>query len=343
MCEVLDVLVAADADTSGDFWRLQPWVDLPAPADVCPESFAALYSDVRAADTPLAGKRFAVPRMFIDKDPDQGTGEGMGASTGKRIDARPSMLALWKSARADLEAAGAEVIETDFPVVTNYEADRVGAPSVLTRGIVSNEFIDVEAWELSMWGWDTFLALNGQAGLDRLAQVDGPNIFPRHPEDTLDQLTTEIDVDIAEYVTRAQTDGVPDPFTSDIAPVVRAGLEGLEETRRIDMDDWLRDNNFDAAIFPTLSDIAPSDADQNPVSSEIAWRNGVWVATGNLAIRHLGIPTVTVPMGTAADIHMPFGLTFAGAAYSDSALIHLATAFEALRPRRTAPPRTPEL
>jgi amidase len=281
--------------------------------------------------------------MFIDKDPDQGTGEGMGASTGKRIDARPSMIALWQSARADLEAAGAEVIETDFPVVTNYEADRVGAPSVLNRGIISSEFIDVEAWELSMWGWDTFLALNCQAGLDRLALVDGPNIFPRHPKDTLDQLTTEIDVDIAEYVTRAQTDGVPDPFTGDIAPVVRAGLEGLEETRRIDFDDWLRDNNFDAAIFPTLSDIAPADADQNPVSSEIAWRNGVWVATGNLAIRHLGIPTVTVPMGTAADIHMPFGLTFAGAAYSDSTLIRLATAFEALRPRRTSPPRTPEL
>jgi amidase len=343
MCEVLDALVVADADKGGDFWRLQPWIALPEPSDVRPESFTALYSGVRSTDKPLAGRRFAVPRMFIDKDPDQGTGEGMGASTGKRIYARPSMLALWESARADLEAAGAEVIETDFPVVSNYEADRAGAPSVLTRGIVPHDFFDVELWELSMWGWDTFLALNGQAGLDRLALVDGPSIFPRHPEDTLDQLTTDIDVDIAEYVTRAQTDGVPDPFDSDISPVVRAGLEGLEETRRIDLDDWLRDNNFDAAIFPTLSDIAPSDADKNPESSEIAWRNGVWVATGNLAIRHLGIPTVTVPMGTADDIHMPFGLTFAGAAYSDASLIRLATAFEAIRPRRTVPPRTPEL
>jgi amidase len=40
---------------------------------------------------------------------------------------------------------------------------------------------------------------------------------------------------------------------------------------------------------------------------------------------------------------MPFGFTFAGAAYSDAALLRLATIFEALRPRRTAPPRTPEL
>jgi len=69
----------------------------------------------------------------------------------------------------------------------------------------------------------------------------------------------------------------------------------------------------------------------------------VWVSTGNLVIRHLGIPTVTVPMGIAHDIRMPFGLTFAGAAYSDASLVRLATMFEALRPRRAAPPRTPEL
>ena len=64
---------------------------------------------------------------------------------------------------------------------------------------------------------------------------------------------------------------------------------------------------------------------------------------GNLAIRHLGIPTVTVPMGTMADIGMPVGLTFAGAAYSDAELLRWAAGFESLRPRRTAPPRTPEL
>jgi amidase len=105
----------------------------------------------------------------------------------------------------------------------------------------------------------------------------------------------------------------------------------------------MRDLGVDAAVMPTLVDIAPSDADKNPASAAIAWRNGVWVATGNLAFRHFGIPTVTVPMGTASDIAMPFGLTFAGAAYADTALLRLATIFEALRPRRTAPPRTPEL
>jgi hypothetical protein len=53
------------------------------------------------------------------------------------------------------------------------------------------------------------------------------------------------------------------------------------------------------------------------------------VANGNLAIRHLGVPTVTVPMGVMADIGMPVGLTFAGRAYDDNALLRLASAFEA--------------
>ena len=102
-------------------------------------------------------------------------------------------------------------------------------------------------------------------------------------------------------------------------------------------------NGFAAVFFPTLSDVAPADADVNSASADIAWRNGVWVATGNLAIRHCGVPTVTVPLGTMPDIGMPAGVTFAGRAYDDAALLAMAAAFEALRPRRTAPPRTPAL
>jgi amidase len=105
----------------------------------------------------------------------------------------------------------------------------------------------------------------------------------------------------------------------------------------------MRGLGLDAVVFPAVADVGPADADVNEESAVAAWRNGVWVANGNLAIRHLGIPTVTVPMGTMADIGMPVGLTFAGAAYSDSDLLRWAAGFESLRRRRTAPPRTPEL
>ena len=94
---------------------------------------------------------------------------------------------------------------------------------------------------------------------------------------------------------------------------------------------------------PTVADVGPADADVNPESADIAWSNGVWVANGNLAIRHLGVPTVTVPMGVMADIGMPVGLTFAGRAYDDSTLLRFASAFEATGSKRMIPPRTPPL
>jgi amidase len=339
MLELLDVMVVDDTETRGDFWRMQPWVQLPRVSEVRPQKFSKL---TQTQPTSLAGKRIGVPSMFIGTDPDQGTGTGIGTSTGQKIEPRPSVLELWQQARADLEEAGAEVVEVDFPAVTNYESDRPGAPNIYTRGIIPEAFFDFEIWQLSMWSWHEFLAVNGQPGLDGLALVDGPNIFP-HPAGQLPDKYGSFDADISDYVTRAQRDGIIDPFNGPDAGLVRQGIEALEHTRKLDLDDWMLSQGLDAVVFPTMTDVAPSDADVNPQSSEIAWRNGVWVSTGNLAIRHLGIPTVTVPMGTMPDIGMPAGLTFAGAAYSDVALLTLATAFEAIRSRRTVPPRTPEL
>ena len=96
-----------------------------------------------------------------------------------------------------------------------------------------------------------------------------------------------------------------------------------------------------AVIFPALADVGPADADVTPAWADLAWRNGTWVANGNLALRHLGVPTVTVAMGMMADIRMPAGLTFAGRAYDDSLLLALACAFEATGSYRQPPPRTP--
>jgi amidase len=95
--------------------------------------------------------------------------------------------------------------------------------------------------------------------------------------------------------------------------------------------------------FPAVADVAPADADYNQSSNEIAWRNGIWVANGNRCIRHLGIPTVTVPMGLMYDVRMPIGLTFLGKAYEDNNLLRYAYAFEQAGSRRVAPPRTPVL
>ena len=126
-------------------------------------------------------------------------------------------------------------------------------------------------------------------------------------------------------------------------PELEEGLRGLERTRRVDLEEWMAALGLDAVVFPAVADVGPADMDVNPASAELGWRNGVWVANGNLAIRHLGIPTVTVPMGLMDDIRMPIGLTIAGRAGDDVALLRLGCAIETLTPERPVPPRTPAL
>ena len=336
LLEVLDIVVAEDPDPRGDLWRLQPWVPIPSVNEVRPAAYADLAADAKA----LAGKRFAVPRMFINADPEAGTSEapGIGGPTGQRINTRESVIDLWKQARQALEAAGAEVVETDFPLVSNCEGDRPGAPTVFTRGLVSKEFLHHELWDLTAWAFDDFLQANGDPKLNRLVDVDGAKIFPHEPG-TLPNREGDLVAGMDEYVRMAERGITP---WNEIS-TVPDGLRGLEQTRRIDLEDWMDELGLDAVLFPTVADVGPADADVNPESADIAWSNGIWVANGNLAIRHLGVPTVTVPMGVMADIGMPVGLTFAGRAYDDSNLLRLAAAFESTGSKRQIPPRTPPL
>lgn len=341
LLEVLDVIVADDPETRGDFWRAQPWLALPAASAVRPESYPALApADAAAAASVLAGRRIGIPRMYVNADPDAGTGTGIGGPTGRRIETRASIIELWEAARRDLEAAGATVVDVDFPVVSNYEGDRAGAPTIMTRGLVSPEYLKREIVDLSAWSWEDFLAANGDPELSTLAAVDGARIFP-HPDGAVLDRYTGFDDDIAEYPDWVRTHPGASPW-SDM-PELEGGLRGLEETRRLDLEEWMDGLGLDAVVFPAVADVGPADMDRVEASADLGWRNGVWVANGNLVIRHLGIPTVTVPMGTMADIGMPVGLTFAGRAYDDTALLRLAAAFEATGERRTEPPRTPRL
>ncbi len=323
MLELLDVIVADDAETRGDFWRAQPWVTIPRSADLRPPSYTSLQ-----LEGSLKGKRLGVPKMYIGRDD--------GAA--RPIETRASVLELWRQAAADLERLGAEVVEVDFPVVSNYERDRPGAKTMVERGLMPEAFAEREIWDLCIWGWDDFLRANADPAIPDLASVDGPKIFPQPPGALPDRYGDD-GFDLADYVTRARQ-GVT-PF-HDI-PTLEDGLKGLEATRRIDFEGWLDKNQLDAVVLPAVADVGPADADVNEASAALAWRNGTWVANGNLVWRHLGIPTVTVPMGTMADIGMPVGLTFAGKAYDDVRLLQFAGDYECATQRRTVPPRTPEL
>ena len=169
--------------------------------------------------------------------------------------------------------------------------------------------------------------------------MDGSRIFP-HPEGALPDRYAGFDDEIASYPVYVRDH----PVSSFVdIPHLEEGLRGLEQTRRVDLEQWMDGLGLDAVVFPAVADVGPADMDVNEASADLGWRNGVWVANGNLVVRHLGIPTVTVPMGTMADIGMPVGLTFAGRAHDDIALLRVAAAFEATGRRRTAPSRTPPL
>jgi amidase len=326
LLNLLDVVVTDDPITEGDLWRQQAWVALPAASAVRPASYVDL--------TPLLlnGLRLAVPRLYVNGDP----------GSAHPIRTRDSVMALWQRMHDDLVAAGAEVVETDFPVVENYEGLHPESRTMVDRGFVPAEFLERELGELSVWALDGFLRSNRQPGLTGMADVDAARIFPAPAgalPDRYGALPFDIAYDLADYVHLA-AEGVT-PWHE--IPTVEAGMRGLEETRRVDFEGWMHANRFDAVVFPAAADVGPADADVDPSSADIAWRNGVWVSNGNLVPRHLGIPTVTLPMGTMDDTGMPVGLTVAGPAYSDTTLLHLARSVEAIRARRVAPARTPTL
>ena len=221
LLEVLDVIVAPDTSTVGDFWRMQPWVPIPPVEELRPASYPAL-----AGSLELAGLRLGVPRMYIGED----------AEAPRPIETRSTVLERWRITRARLEARGATVIEIDFPVVSNAERDRPGTADMVERGLVPAEFAERELWDLSIWSWDLFLPANGDPALHRLADVDGPRIFP-HPEGALPDRYGGADLDLAEYVERARA-FVPElldiPAIPGRDPRARAG-EGASTWRRSSM------------------------------------------------------------------------------------------------------------
>jgi len=331
MLALLDVIVADDNVTRGDFWRVQPWIATPPSSELRPESYAAL-----ATGNALSGKRVAIPRMYINADSD----------TSDPIETRESVVECWRDAKLTLERLGAEVVETGFPVVTRYENKQGELHNLVARELLPADYADRELHELSMWGWNEFLAANGDPKLHALVDVDEDKIFPQPSESLEDQYGihqsrfSPEDVTLDSYVRDARRDGIT--ALADI-PTIADGLHGLEEARRVDLEQWMDENRLDAVVFPAVADVGLADMDVNPASAELGWRNGTWVANGNVVIRHLGIPTVTVPMGNMSDIGMPVGLTFAGRGYDDTNLLAFASAFDRAHFGRIAPPRTPEL
>ncbi|GME43937.1 amidase [Neofusicoccum parvum] len=333
---LLDVLAAPDPITTGDFWRAQPFIPLPSLQP--PPTHHAL-----ASPTALAGKRIALPRMYI--------GGADSAPTARPVALRPSIAALLARARAALEAAGATVVETDFPLVANYEA-RSAASQLVTVPGLPDDWLAAERGPLLALAWDAFLRDNAAGNdasspsqTDFAAHVDAAKVFPVEAggvQTRYAEPANRIDWPALPAVLRAWREGRGAAGLLDY-PGLGDALRALEAARERDLEEWMRRVGVDLVAFPANGDIGRADADVDDGAAREAWRNGVLYSNGNRVLRHLGVPTVSVCMGVMEDTAMPVNLTFAGRAYGDQELLAVAWAFEKVGGGRVPPGRTKPL
>lgn len=332
---LLDVITAQDPQTAGDFWRDQPFVDPRIPLSSLPKHFSTI-KDMNH----LKGKRIAVPQMYV-KQTDQ------GPYVSEMIEA------LWAQARLDLEAAGATVeVVQDFPIVRAYQ-------ELLTKGGNENlpSFGLPKDWNATERGiliahaWEDFLEQNKDPNYPSLTKINPRQIFPHLPPDNPQVKFTEP----ANAVHWSKLAGYIQDTTSPTAttrssksriydvPHLGDAVEALEAIRKHYFETWLTSHEIDFVVFPAAGDVARAAADISSTSAEHAWKDGVKYSHGNRVLRHVGIPSVTVPAGTLIDSNMPMGLTFLGRAYDDIDLLKVAYAYEQKTKRRTPPPLTPQL
>ena len=325
MLTLLNTIVVEDENTENDFWRDQTVVDLPSVSDVRPDDFTSL------ADTDaLEGVRLGVPRMYI--------GEDLGGT--RPVHVRPSIKASWDEAAEDLRALGAEIVEVDLPVQHNQDLDRVGAVSPEERGLIPKEFADVEFSRINPAAAEKFLNAVGDPELTSWTQVDTSKVFPNPPGSLAEQDGVSYGGYMDAYPA-AVAEGIPAEW-SEIEGLGES-LQGLEDTREVDFEQWLESEGLDGIVFPANSNIGEADADVDREANTVADENGNYFSNMNYTLRMLGIPTVSVPMGLMDDTRMPVNLTLAGPAYDDAALLSYAYAYESGTRNREAPTRTPAL
>lgn len=325
LLHVLNVIVKDDVVASdADFWRSQQCVPIPKSSEVRPTDYLTL-----ADPDALRGKRIAVPKCFIgvpNAKPDNVCSSGVRA--------------LWDQARVDLESLGAAVIESDFPVFEMYTKQDFPGQSANVPGL-SQDWTTLERCDLIALSWDDFLRSNGDGRFPSLTAADPSKIHPHvAPMDDPAQHTesqNQVRYEDMFDVVRKRQGKLTD------LPGCDEALRALEAMREKYLEQWMDENKYDLVVFPTNGDVALADSDENYQSMLDALRDGVKYANGGRGLKHLGIPCITVPMGTLKEERMPVGLSFCGKAHQDSDLLRYAYAYESVSNRRDSPPLTPPL
>jgi hypothetical protein len=286
----------------------------------------------------LKGKRIGVPEMYLG-----------GSETTSGVYTSDAVLSLWEKARADLEACGATVQTcSDFPAVSVYENPAHWPKDADEIVRLPDNWNFSERGSLIAHSWDDFLRMNEDPNLPSLAAADSAKLFPQLPPDHPQVIFSEVAnavhwSKLANYVednATASDDGMRRMYS---IPNLEQAVKALERMRKVLLEDWMTANNIDFIVFPAAGDVGYAEADIDIELAKHTWKNGVKYSNGNRALRHLGIPSVTVTMGTIPGKDMPMGLTILGRAYDDAEILKAGYALQRLSERRLAPPLTPTL
>ncbi|KAL1796570.1 hypothetical protein ACET3X_005110 [Alternaria dauci] len=322
MLEILNVIATPDEDTTGDFIREQRHVQIPLPPSTD-------YTTLRNADA-LRGKRIGVPKMYVgqkDSDPHA-----------KHPHISQEVIALWEQTAKNLRSLGAEIVYTDFPLITNYENDSVSGEANNVDGRPANWNL-LERGILIAQAWNAFLEDNNDPNIKCLADIKDPAmLFPKPPDYKPDRF-----LEVRNWI---DYPGLPSMVQNGSIHAIQGmeqALKALEAQRKRDLEDWMDQNKLDVVAFPAQGDVGLADLEFDIDSTTHSLQNGVKYSNGNRAIRHLGVPTVSVPMGVMSEKKMPVNITFAGKAYEDTRLLEYAYAFESATRKRVPPSLTPTL
>ncbi len=245
---------------------------------------------------------------------------------------------LWEEAAKELRKMGAEIIYTDFPLVTNYENETSGeANNVLGAPAGWNH---VERSALIAKAWDDFLEQNRDEDYHSLVDIEDPMLlFPKPPDYLPDKW-----IEARNWINYASLPSLAEELKETCIydlPGLPEALHALEAQRKRDLEYWMEQHNLDVIAFPAQGDVGFTDVETNFENAKHSLLNGVKYSNGNRAFRHLGVPTVSVPMGMLSDKQMPMNITFLGKAYTDTTLLSYAYAFEQFTRKRVPPPLTP--
>ncbi len=322
--DVLNVIVFDDENSSSgiDFWRNQPYIPIPKSSEVRPPDYHHL-EDPHA----LAGKRIGVPRCFI------------GEQRTKHFSiCTKSVLGLFDRARKDLESLGAILVEVDFPLLEQYTRQDFPGQACNVPGLPSN-WMGLERCEMIAIAWDDFLRHMNDPKYPNLSFADPEKIHPHiAPFDDPKAMSEAQNIiqysDMVESVRTRTT-------TLHTLPGCESAVKALEGMRKALYDDWMDLQGLDLLAFPTNGDVPFANADEDLDSMRHALQDGVKYANGGRALKHLGVPCITVPMGEIEEKGMPVGITFATKGWADQDLLRFAFAYENAFKRRTVPRRAP--